>query len=393
MIAPLPGEMLVFCAAAGTAQLLFTLRFFLRFRSPSVPSAGRPPFSVSVVVPCKGTTDELDANVRSLLEQDYPGEIEYIFVVPSRGDAAFGRLESLLAKPGAVKARLIVSEAVPVRCSEKILNLLCGCRHVRESSEILLFADSDLNFPPGWAAGMVRPLLDPRVAVSTAHALPAPVGLPGEVMWLWTAAGIVYLDSLGVISGNSMAISKKDFIGLEVERAWSSSLCEDLTLSRLVKRAGRKICFPAAAIPAVSAPGDLGRVFSVSNKWMVYFRFYAGLIWLSGAALTGFKYYALWWSLSCGTFAPLLFLLAADFLNLTFLSRIFEPYGNRYPGNRAGGPAGGFLNAVLRRFACVAVLQLVYAANFTTSALRREVDWGGYRYRLYPTGLVEVISG
>lgn len=374
--------MTTLCLAVGAAQILFTLRFMLRLRAlPASRYGGEDAPPVSVIVPCKGSAERAGETFSSLLGQDYAGTVEYLFVVPSRTDPLFGKLEALIHAAPDCRTRLLVSGAEPVSCSEKILNLLHGHRHASENSRILVFADFDLVFPRGWLSALVAPLRDPAVGCSTAHALPEAQGLPGELMRLWAAAGIVYLDSMGVVSGNSMAISKDNFAGLEVERAWRTSLCEDLTLAGLLKKSGKKVSFAAAAIPVCSSPRSLEEVFSLTNKWMLYFRFYVLPVWLPGAALTFFKFYAAARGLACGAFGPLLVLLASDMLNLSLVSAALAPYGGRL--SRRQPP--------WRRLALAFLLQVLYAVNFIASALRREVQWGGYRYRLFSAGRVEVL--
>ena len=325
----------------------------------------------------------MEASIRSALDQEYPGEVEYLLAVPSRGDPAFKKLEALAA--GAGNIRLVVSDAKPEKCSEKILNLLCGVRHASPASEVLLFADADLIFPSGWLLEMVRPLRESGVAVSTAHALPPPESLPGELLRLWTASGMIYMDSLGIISGNSMAITKKDFLELGVEQEWLRSISDDLALSRLVKKAGKTVRFVAGAVPSCRGPRDIRSIFSLSNKWTAYFKFYARIFWISGAALTGFKYYAFWWSLSRLAPLPFLVLLAGDLVNLALISFIFKSCAN---GGQAT-PRGGVLPGMARLLAYDLLLQAIYAANFATSFFRRQVDWGGYRYRIHSAGSIE----
>ncbi|MFA6433254.1 MAG: glycosyltransferase [Elusimicrobiales bacterium] len=371
--------------------MLITLRFFFRARRRPPGSSGAAPAAVSVIVPCKGAAVNFETCILSLLEQDYPGEAEYLFVVPSRSDPAFGRLAAVLA--GKSTAKLLVSGAEPSECSEKILNLLHGVRNVSERSQILLFADCDITVPPGWLTAMARPLEDPSVIAATAHAVPAPPpdNFPGQVMKAWVCAGIVYLDLMRIISGNSMAISRRDFALLGVERAWKTSLSEDLTLTALAKRSGRKIYFAAGAAPRSPGRPDLGEVFTVLNRWMVYFRFYAKAVWFQGALLTVFKFYSVWWALSRADLIPLAALASADAANVALISRAFKPYsGGRGDYEKLSGAA--LLRAAVRCSLLAAALQPVYAVNFLVSMFRREVTWAGRRYRIDAADRIKVIA-
>ncbi len=391
MVVPSSVEMLSACLAVGTAQLLITLRFFFRVRPRPAKPFRDPPARVSVIVPCKGSPENLESNVRSLLEQDYPGEAEYIFVVPSRGDPAFKNLEAILSRPGPRRSVLISSGAAPSACSEKILNILYGCEHVSENSEILLFADCDLTAPRDWLTGMVRPLENPDVIVATAHTLPAPgpKDIWGQLMKAWVSGGVIYMELMNIISGNSLAISRKDFARLNVPSAWRTSLCEDLTLTRLVSRSGRKVHFVSETIPRSADSWDRRRFFLILNRWTIYFRFYAKAVWLPGVLLTFFKFYAVWWALSRAEFAPLAALFSADVANLALISRTFKSCVRGDLRNQAGLSGRGILRATIYYPLLAASLQIVYAVNFISSLCRREVVWGGYRYRIHSADHIE----
>ncbi|MEI7480732.1 MAG: glycosyltransferase family 2 protein [Elusimicrobiota bacterium] len=391
MIVPSSVEMLSACLAVGTAQLLITLRFFFRARPRPAKPFRDPPARVSVIVPCKGSPENLESNINSILEQDYPGEAEYIFVVPSRGDPAFKKLEAILSRPGPRRSVLISSGASASACSEKILNILYGCEHVSENSEVLLFADCDLTVPRDWLTGMVRPLENPDVIVTTAHTLPAPApdDLWGHLMQAWVSGGVIYMELMNIISGNSLAISRKDFALLNVPRAWRTSLCEDLTLTRLVRRSGRKVYFVSRAIPRSMDSWDRRRFFLILNRWTLYFRFYAKAVWLPGVLLTFFKFYAVWWALQRAEFVPVTALFLADIANLSLISRAFKSCWRGDTGNQARLSIRGILRAAIYYPLLAVSLQLVYAINFIASLCRREVVWGGYRYLIHSADHIE----
>ncbi|MEI8191985.1 MAG: glycosyltransferase, partial [candidate division NC10 bacterium] len=139
----------------GVVQLACAARFASFFRRRR---HGGPYPQASVVVPCKGEDEGLEANVEALLRQDYDGKLEFLFVVPSEHDPAFARLKVLAGEPA--RFRLLVSGAAPRNCSEKILNLLHGAENAQEDSELLLFADSDNRVAEDWAAELAAPFQD-----------------------------------------------------------------------------------------------------------------------------------------------------------------------------------------------------------------------------------------
>ena len=121
--------------AMGAALFSLTVLMWIRIRRQmSAPLSGEKPPPVCVISACKGVFAQFDGNIRSLLAQDYEGELEFLFVSPRKDDPAYRALERLLAEPAVrVKARLLCSEATPVRCSEKILNMLYALKRVRRA--------------------------------------------------------------------------------------------------------------------------------------------------------------------------------------------------------------------------------------------------------------------
>src|SRR6185295_16889129 len=120
-------------------------------------TAWRP--RVLVVCPCKGTDPEFRANVRSIMDQDYPFATS-VFVVESDDDPAVADLRSL-------GASVIVAEISTIR-GQKVHNMI----HVVETAgdaEVFVFCDSDARFPKDWITRLIAPLEDESVAISTGY--------------------------------------------------------------------------------------------------------------------------------------------------------------------------------------------------------------------------------
>ncbi|MEK7743728.1 MAG: glycosyltransferase family 2 protein, partial [Elusimicrobiota bacterium] len=145
-----PWDVSAACLGLAASQLFAAVRFLRRARSQKekpLPAA-QPP--VSVIIPCAGESPELEASVRALLEQEYPGEAEFLFVCPGKDDPSFLKLSSLLGWRKDGKCSLLASGLAPSRSSGKAADLLFAAGRARSSSELLLFVDSDLRVRPGW---------------------------------------------------------------------------------------------------------------------------------------------------------------------------------------------------------------------------------------------------
>lgn len=394
MIIPIPSsaEMIAACLAIGAIQLLVTLRFFIRARKSAAANGTRAALPVAVIVPCKGAPERLARNIGSILEQDYPAEAGFIFVVPSRTDPAWKVLPAILRGYPAVNTKLIVSDAVPVACGEHILNMLCGVANASQSAEALVFANNDIEVPPSWLINMTEPLRDPAVGAVTAPLifLPGAACLCKTLRCAWEAVGIPYLDLTGCVAGASFSILKKNYSGLGIEELWRKSLSDDLALSRRLKKSGKTVRFAYRALPASEESCEPGPLLDMFNRWMVFFKFYFPRVWFPGAVLTAFKFYAVFWSASGHTWLPAALLFAMDSAHIYFTLCVLKFCR---PGAFAGihAPYAAVFPAIAALSA--PLLQLVYAVNFISSAFAARVRWGGYTYRIRAWDRITVESG
>lgn len=121
---------------------------------PKTDGPTQPYPSVSVVVAARDEEDALEATVRSLLEQDYPGRLEVVAVNDRSTD---GTGDVLAGIPSVGLKRLRVDE-LPAGWLGKNHALWLGARAAE--SEWLLFTDADVRFSPGTLERAVRYVLD-----------------------------------------------------------------------------------------------------------------------------------------------------------------------------------------------------------------------------------------
>ncbi|HBB66252.1 MAG TPA: hypothetical protein DCZ93_02910 [Elusimicrobia bacterium] len=381
MPVPSYNEMLVFSLLVCVTQLAVLARFFLRLKWDSVKPRVAQAIPVSVIIPCKGLSEELADNVAAFLEQDYPAGVEYVFVTPAESDPAFAYLTGLVRKYPSAKAKVLSSDAVPVSCSEQILNMLHGVRNADVKSRALVFVPCDVRVPAGWLGELVAPLADPAVGAATAPMLyqPDSGSLCKNLRCIWTALGIPYLELAGCVVGHSFAVLTKNFSAFGIEGAWSKAINDDLTFTRMVRKAGKKVVYAYRAFPTSGEKCGWRPLVGMFNKWMVHFKYYNPPIWAMGASLTIFKVYSVFRAVSCGDWLPLVILLAGDILHVYAALTLFQRYfGSRFFA--ADGPA-------LKHFPWMALtgpflLQPVYAANFLVSCFSSTMRWGGYTYRI-----------
>ncbi|HBL15896.1 MAG: hypothetical protein A2X36_17580 [Elusimicrobia bacterium GWA2_69_24] len=370
-------ELTILAGTVGCIQLGFLASAAWRSRRRSAPLKDPP--SVAVIVACKGVPPGLEANAAALLDQDYPGEVSWLFVVPEEGDPACRVLSAAVA--GKPRARVLASGVKPERCSGKAADLVWALDRLPEGAELVAFADADVRVGRDWLTAMTAPLADHEVGVATSATVPVPGGASfwGVLRMLWTAGGIPFFDALGMVCGQSMALRRPDIVSWGLAGVWSRAFLEDLALTALARRLGRPVRFVFAAMPAQSGDCSAGEFWAVFNKWWMCFRVYELRLWLPCLLLIAFKVYAVgrgvWPRLHPGLLAILwgmdaLFLLAV----LLWLRSLRPANFADLPGGISGAGAAALLGAP--------VLPWIYAANFLCTLGPPRIRWGGRLYHL-----------
>lgn len=366
-------------ALIGAVQFAFTAAFWRILRRPKGPGGYAPP--AAVLVACKGDRQGLEENVSSLLRQDYPGSIEYVFVAPSEADPAYGRIQRALAAFPGGRWRLLCSQARPTSCSEQNVNLLYALGRLAPETEVLLFADCDLRVEPTWAADLVGPLREESLGATTATVLYVPRrgGLPGLLRLLWIASGLPYFAALGCVSGQSFALRRALFESLGLAEIWSRTINMDLTVADRLHRAGKPVRFVPSAMPAWLEDCDAADVLRGFNKWMLHFRLYGPLVWVLACLVTAAKLLICWRALVPRHHPGLASAMAAlDVANAYWILRLVA---SRLP--RLVEPLWPPYRRCLALAAAAAPLLIpLYAVNLLSSAWPGTLRWGGYRYRI-----------
>ncbi|BFH72691.1 glycosyltransferase family 2 protein [Sulfurisphaera javensis] len=192
----------------------------------------------SVIIPIKGLDVNLEDNVLSLLNQDYPA-YEVIYVVDSYEDICVPILRKYNVK-------IIKTEDVCSLCSGKIRAQLTGLKYAK--GEIIVFGDSDTWYPKYWLRELVKPLSN--FVATTVFSWPKPYKLTLKNFiraGFWTFGFESQAVGGTFLWGGSMAF-RRDFFDDYVISELSKNWCDDCTLTRIAKERG-KIGFVINAMP------------------------------------------------------------------------------------------------------------------------------------------------
>jgi ceramide glucosyltransferase len=359
---------------------------------------------VALIIPCKGLDARFQANVGSFFKQDYE-HYHLCFVVESQTDPAYAELckarEVLCQTSRASDVRILIA-GPSTSCSQKIHNLLYAIRHVPEEAEVLAFADSDVCVHRDWLRRLVWPLRSSRHGLTTGYRwfVPAKNNMATLVLSAINASIAQLLGNahFNQAWGGSMAVRVADFRRLHVEAAWENTLSDDLSLSRIVRRAGMKVRFvPACLVPSFEVTTWAGLCEFARRQFLIT-RVYAPGTWWLGLVSSLGTVVGLWGSLALALYAA-----AAGNGHLvlcTAVSAIFF--------------AGQLIRAALRQRMATRILHefrselrlaaaadilgswlwaLLLVAVIVSSAFGRTIRWRGIRYRLISPTRTEVLGG
>ena len=158
------GTAVVAALVAGSAVycvlVVVAARRYLRFRTPGARAPSEP---VSILKPLHGIDDNLEANLRTFFEQDYPA-FEILFALRSFNDPAIALVERLQSDYPRIPSRLIVTGEPPY-ANAKVYSL---DRMMRAAAyDLLLMSDSDICAPRDMLRTIAVEFQDRAVGVAT----------------------------------------------------------------------------------------------------------------------------------------------------------------------------------------------------------------------------------
>lgn len=149
-------------ALAGAGYLAFALSRVRQFRRRQHELPARFP-SIAVLKPLYGEDEELEENLRSFCEQDYPS-FEVVFGVNDARDPAADVARRVVAAfPD--RARLVTGSGAAASGNPKVANLARIAAGLTQ--EIVVLADADMRVSPDYLRALAAPFDDARVGAVT----------------------------------------------------------------------------------------------------------------------------------------------------------------------------------------------------------------------------------
>lgn len=243
----------------------------------------------AVICPCKGNEPDLEKNLSTLTNFDYPN-YEIYFSLASSLDPALKIIEQVKAKSSHPVHIVIAGPAE--ECSEKVFNLRRAVESVTPNIEVLVFTDSDVRHTRGWLRKLIAPLQDPRIGATTGYRWIIPTGQMGSggfasaMASAWNASVATLLGRPGenFCWGGGTAIRRRIFEDANVLEYWSGAASDDFAMTHALEQARMPIVFCAECLAATLHPWTRTSLIEFTNRQILITRIYALKRWALGAA-------------------------------------------------------------------------------------------------------------
>lgn len=330
--------------------------------------------SVVVFCPCKGVDTEFEANIRSILDQDYP-RYTAVFIVESEDDPAYEKLQALGAQV------LVAGRATS--CGQKVHNLAFAVEQTL-AADVFVFCDSDARFASNWLSRLVAPLELNNVTTGYRWYVANRFHFPTVMRSAWNASSVSILGDhdRNFAWGGSTAIHRETFHRLNILEAWRGSVSDDYALTRAAQRAGVKIIFvPECLVPSYGEC-SFRELVEFTTRQIIITRVYHPSLWRLGF-IGHVIYNAAFWVLPFSH--PALWLAVYS----VSIARSWV----RFRAVRTVLPSPALSKHGWFYILSSPLVALLYVYNMVASALSTEIVWRQIHYKLISPNETRVVGG
>jgi len=276
--------------AAGAVSLAVSRRDRRGARLP----AFSPP--VSIVKPLSGLDDELERNLESFYEVDYPA-FEIVFSFARRTDPAFSVARRVADRHPQVATVFVVDAREPGGNS-KVNRLSAGVKRARFRH--ILMADGNVrvhreflgravSFFADRSVGLVSHLFRARGARTLGSRLES-LHLNGSLR-AGTAA-IARVLGIPCVVGKSILVSREALNAIGGIEALRDHLAEDYLLGRMVAKAGYRVVLSADEIETAEVSRSLAGAWSRQRRWAILRKRLGGVSYAAELLASSLPWYA-----------------------------------------------------------------------------------------------------
>jgi ceramide glucosyltransferase len=241
---------------------------YLCARRPSITTA----VPISILKPLSGLDSDLESNLRTFFEQDYPS-FEILFAIRRQEDPAFPVVEKLRREYPHVPTRLLIT-GEPSYANAKVYQL--DRMLAAAANDLLVMSDSDIRVTPEMLRTIAGEFEDSRVGIATCpyRAMPGPGLWPKlEATGLNTdfIAGILVarmLEGMRFAVGPTIAARRAVLASIGGFNRLKDYLAEDFVMGRLASDAGHGVILSSYVIEHHIGGPRLRQNFSHRLRWL-----------------------------------------------------------------------------------------------------------------------------
>ncbi|HUG90521.1 MAG TPA: glycosyltransferase [Planctomycetaceae bacterium] len=274
----------LFQAALTLLQTWDHYRYHRTRLAAEIPLTDRP--RVMLFVPCKGLELGLEEQLAAFFTQDYTN-YEVCFIVEAEDDPALALIETVRRQFSGVPSHVVVA-GLADDSGQKVHNLVTATSLFAGEFDVFAFSDSDARPIPTWLGTMVGRMAATRPIV-TGYRWMVPQR-PTFANRLVSAlsnqlAGVAGPGVSNLVWGGSWLIRGEAFRRLGLPEAWRGTLSDDLTISRLARRAGMKVIYEPRCLVPSPVDMSLAAAFEFIRRQYLIVRVYTpGWWWLATIA-------------------------------------------------------------------------------------------------------------
>nr|WP_321916237.1 bacteriohopanetetrol glucosamine biosynthesis glycosyltransferase HpnI [Paraburkholderia sp. J11-2] len=366
------------CAALGIIYTCTASALVGRFFAREV-AAPRDFPAITIAKPLHGDEWHLEEHLASFFEQDYPGQVQYLFGVHDARDEALEAIERLRVRyPGAHITVVADSRLYgPNRKIANLVNMLEKAEH-----DVLCFADSDVLVDRNYLRQVVGALQQPGVGLVTAVYR----GLCAPGFWPRVAAALTNYHFLpGVVTGlaigrarpcfgQSIAMTRDTLERIGGLAQFAHHLAEDHAIGEAVRRAGAEVSVPPILVRHACVENTFAQLFAHELRWSRTVRAADRSGHLGAVLMHPFALAMLAVALSGGA-APAWMLAAVALCARAWL--IWRT--DRATGDKSSG------------LLCLPLWEMVQFAIYVASFCSSGVVWRGTRFRVDRNGMLSPV--
>ena len=264
---------------SSTIFLVMTLVAAIRYRRQAeqaradalaVPDANLP--AVTILKPVHGMEAELEQNLESFFQQDYP-HYEIIFGARDAANPALQVAESVRARHPRIKTQVILS-GPPTWPNAKVFSL--DKMIAATDRSYFVISDSDVRVAPDFLRNTIPPLLDPKVGLVTCMYR----GIPAADFWsalealglsVEMSSGVMVADMLEGMRfalGPAMTARRDSIDAIGGIAATADYYSDDFELGNRIWAKGYKVVLSHYFVENVLTPRSPVRTLGDQLRWM-----------------------------------------------------------------------------------------------------------------------------